>query len=186
MQIRPMGEDKPTKVEKLFWIDLEMTGLDINKEVIIECAALITDLNWKVLEEYEAVVKQPQHYLDQMDAWNRKHHRESGLLQKIPGGVAIEDVESQLFSMVKRHFPKPEERPILAGNSVNHDRSFIDKYMPGFGSILHYRMLDVSSWKIIFAEKFGVRYEKKNAHRALDDIKESLEEIKFYTNHLKF
>ncbi len=181
-----MSENRPPKVEKLFWIDLEMTGLDINKEVIIECAALVTDLNWKILEEFEAVVKQPQHYLDRMDDWNKKHHRDSGLLQKIPSGVAIEDVESHLFTMVKRHFPKPEERPILAGNSVNHDRHFIEKYMPGFASILHYRMMDVSSWKIIFAEKFGRRYEKKNAHRALDDIKESLEEIKFYVDFLKF
>ena len=181
-----MAEKKhEDKADKLFWIDLEMTGLDLQKEVIIECAALITDLNFKVLDEFEAVVKQPQHYLDAMDDWNKKHHSESGLLAKIPRGLPIDEVESHLLSMVRKHFPGPEQRPVLAVNSINHDRNFLEKYMPGFTACLHYRMVDVTSWKVLFVEKFGRRYEKKNAHRALDDIKESLEELKFYLSFVK-
>lgn len=169
---------------KLFWIDLEMTGLDVEKEVIIECAALITDFNFKILDSYETVVKQPQHYLDQMDEWNRKHHRESGLTAKVPNGVPPEEVEYHLISMIQKNFPR-EERPILAGNSIMQDRLFIDKYWHELSGLLHYRMLDVSSWKIIFNSKYNMKYEKKNAHRALDDIKESISELQFYLNHLK-
>ena len=169
---------------KLFWIDLEMTGLDIEKEVIIECAVLITDMNFQVLDSFESVITQPQHYLDQMDDWNKSHHRESGLTAKVPFGLHPDEVENHLISMVRKNFPK-EERPVLAGNSIAQDRLFIDKYWPGFASLLHYRMLDVSSWKIIFNSKFQIKYQKSNSHRALDDIKESIDELQFYMSHLK-
>ncbi len=169
---------------RLFWIDLEMTGLDIKKEVIIECAAIVSDLNFQILDSFEAVVKQPQHYLDQMDSWNRKHHHESGLIAKVSSGLSPEEVENHLISMVKRHFPN-EERPILAGNSISQDRLFIDKYWPNFASILHYRTLDITSWKIIFNSKYQIKYQKVNSHRALNDIQESIEELKFYLGYLK-
>jgi len=174
----------PGSASKLFWIDLEMTGLDIDKEVIIECAVLITDLNFKVLDSFETVVKQPQHYLDQMDEWNKKHHGDSGLTAKVPFGTPSDEVETHLISMVQKHF-RNDERPVLAGNSISQDRLFIDKYWPGFSAVLHYRMLDVSSWKVIFNSKFGIKYEKNNAHRALDDIQESIAELEFYLNYLK-
>lgn len=169
---------------KLFWIDLEMTGLDVNKEVIIECAALVTDLNFQVIDSYETVVKQPQKYLDQMDDWNKNHHGASGLTAKVPYGEAPEKVEQRLIQMAKQHFPAGE-RPILSGNSIAQDRLFIDKYWKNFSAILHYRVLDVSSYKIIFNSKFGIKYEKKNAHRALDDIQESIDELKFYLKYFK-
>jgi oligoribonuclease len=177
-------EFKKEQTTKLFWIDLEMTGLDIEKEVIIECAALITDLNFNILDTYETVVKQPQHYLDQMDEWNKKHHGDSGLTAKVPNGLDPEEVEYHLISMVNKHFTN-DERPILAGNSISQDRLFIDKYWHEFSSLLHYRMLDVSSWKIIFNSKLGLKYGKVNAHRALDDIKESIAELKFYLSYVK-
>jgi oligoribonuclease len=174
----------PGSASKLLWIDLEMSGLDVEKEVIIECAVLITDFKFNVLDSYETVVKQPQHYLDQMDAWNTKHHRDSGLTAKVPNGTPPDEVEEHLVSMVHKNF-KNDERPVLAGNSISQDRLFIDKYWPGFGSLLHYRALDVSSWKIIFNSKYGIKYEKTNSHRALDDIKESIAELQFYMGHLK-
>lgn len=169
---------------KLFWIDLEMTGLDIQKEVIIECAALVTDIDFQVIDSYETVVKQPQAYLDRMDEWNKTHHRDSGLTAKVPYGEDPSKVEQRLIQMIEQHFPK-DERPILSGNSVAQDRLFIDKYWPKFSAKLHYRMLDVSSWKILFNAKFNMKYEKKNAHRALDDIHESIDELRYYLKYVK-
>lgn len=179
-----MTEKNSGQPTKLFWIDLEMTGLDVEKEVIIECAALITDMNFKVLDSFEAVVKQPQHFLDAMDDWNREHHKASGLTAKVANGLPEDEVEHHLISMIQKHFGR-NERPILCGNSIAQDRLFIDKYWPGFGSMLHYRVVDVSSWKVIFNAKFGVRYEKTNSHRALDDIKESIAELEFYLGFMK-
>lgn len=174
----------PILPTKLFWIDLEMTGLDVNKEVIIECAALITDFDFRILDQYEAVVKQPQKYLDAMDDWNKTHHRDSGLTAKVPSGYDPQDVENDLIKMLDKHFPPSSGRPILAGNSIAQDRLFIDKYFTRFSARLHYRMLDVTSWKIIFNSKFNLSYQKQNAHRALDDIRESVAEMQFYVGHM--
>ena len=173
--------------QKLFWIDLEMTGLDVNKEVIIEAAALVTDYDFNVLETYEAVVNQPNTYLARMDDWNKEHHSASGLLAKIPFGKTPDQVEEDLINLLNRHWPnieKKEDRPILAGNSISQDRLFLDKYFHRFTSLLHYRMLDVSSFKIVFNHKYNIRYQKDNAHRALDDIRESVEELKFYLRYV--
>lgn len=172
---------------KLFWVDLEMTGLDVEKEAIIEVAALITDMDFNILDTYEAIVNQPQSILSRMDDWNKDHHSKSGLLAKIPFGKDPNQVEEDLCNLLKKHWPKIEkkdDKPILAGNSIAQDRLFLNKYFTKLSSELHYRMLDVSSWKIIFHNKFNLRYEKKNAHRALDDILESVEELKFYLKHI--
>lgn len=171
-------------MKKLLWIDMEMTGLDVEHEVIIEVAAIVTDLDFKELDSFEAIVKQPQHYLDNMDEWNTEHHTKSGLVAKIPFGTDPEVVEAKLVDFVKKNFPDPRERPTLAGNSIHQDRLFIDKYMPLFAERLHYRMLDVSSWKIIFREKFGFAYSKHNNHRALDDIRESIQELREYMSYV--
>lgn len=175
---------KPT--QKLLWIDLEMTGLDIDKEVIIECAALVTDYEFNILDTYEAVVNQPSFYLERMDDWNKEHHTASGLTAKVPFGKTPDQVEEDLINLLKKHWPKiekKEDRPILAGNSIGQDRLFINKYFKRFSSQLHYRMLDVSSFKIVFNNKYQVRYQKENAHRALEDIQESIQELKFYLRH---
>lgn len=176
-------------VSKLFWIDLEMTGLDVNKEVIIETAAIITDIHFKELESFETVVKQPQSYLDNMDAWNKEHHGKSGLTAKVPTGMEPVMVETKLIDLVNKHFPdankNPKARPILAGNSIMQDRLFLDKYFKNFSSRLHYRMVDVSSWKVIMNNRFNYVYKKQNAHRALDDIRESIGELRFYMDQVK-
>lgn len=173
-------------MNKLFWIDMEMTGLDVEKEVIIEVAAIITDLNFKELDTFETIVKQPQKYLESMDAWNTEHHKKSGLTAKVPNGMLPDQVEAMLCDLVKKHFPDTSEKPVLAGNSIMQDRLFIDKYMKDFSSRLHYRMLDVSSWKIIFNNKFNYFYKKANKHRALEDIRESIQELRHYTDKLNF
>lgn len=173
-------------MNKLFWLDMEMTGLDVEKEVIIEVAAIVTDLDFKELDTFETVVKQPQKYLDAMDAWNTEHHRKSGLTAKVPFGMEPDQVEAKLVDLVKKYFPDPKDRPVLAGNSIMQDRLFIDKYMKDLSSRLHYRMVDVSSWKVIINNKFKYVYEKSNKHRALEDIRESIQELRHYCDKMTF
>jgi oligoribonuclease len=172
-------------MEKLFWIDLEMTGLEVAREVILECAVIITDLEFSTLETYHSIIKQDQVYLDAMDEWNKKHHGDSGLTAQIPTGKLPKIVENDLVDLCKRHFPDPKNRPVLAGNSISQDRLFINKYWPAFAGLLHYRMLDVTSWKIILKDKYNISYEKKGTHRALDDIQESINELKHYLSFIK-
>lgn len=171
-------------MQKLFWIDLEMTGLDVKKEVIIEVAAIITNLDFHELDHYSAIVKQPQNFLDNMDDWNKTHHKDSGLLAKIPNGLSPEKVEDDLIALADRYFPK-KEPVILAGNSIATDRLFIEKYFTRFTNQLHYRMLDVTAWKILFNEKYNKVFKKTNRHRAVDDIKESIKELQFYTSFVQ-
>ncbi|MFN7454204.1 MAG: oligoribonuclease [Pseudobdellovibrionaceae bacterium] len=176
------------KTKKLLWIDMEMTGLDVEKEVVIEVAAIVTDYSFQVLDTYETVVNQPQTYLAAMDDWNKEHHSQSGLLAKIPYGKTPDQVEEDLLKLVEKHWPQPEKKddmPIMAGNSIGQDRLFMNKYFKKLSSKIHYRMLDVTSWKIIFNEKFSMKYEKKNSHRALDDVRESIEELKFYMSAVR-
>jgi oligoribonuclease len=165
------------------WIDLEMTGLEIATNVIIEVACIITNEKLEEIETYHAIVKQPQKYLDQMDDWNKKTHGESGLLAKIPQGTPPEEVEKALIAIGKKHFK--DEKIVLAGNSVGHDRNFLNQYFKEFAKHLHYRLLDVSSWKIIFKDVMDIKFDKKNTHRALDDIRESIGELKHYMSYIK-
>lgn len=176
-----MSEAK--KVTKLLWVDLEMSGLDVKKEAIIEVAALVTDLNLNPTSPtYHAVVKQPQQFIDNMDEWNKEHHGNSGLIDRIPSGKDPHLVESELISFIKQHIP--HEQAILSGNSIGQDRKFIDHHWPKLASTLHYRMLDVTAWKLLFEYKYGIKHEKKDSHRATDDILESIEELKTYTKHI--
>lgn len=177
------------KVENLFWLDMEMSGLDVNKEVIIEVACIVTDMNFRELDCFETVVKQPQSYLDNMDAWNKEHHGKSGLTAKVPTGMDPDMVEHKLIDMIDKHFPLSKtdlkKRPIMAGNSIMQDRLFIDKYMKALSARLHYRMVDVSSFKIVMTNKFEIEYRKQNSHRALDDIRESIGELRYYLDHIQ-
>ncbi len=166
---------------RLLWIDLEMTGLDVEKEVIIECAAIVTNEKFEELGTYHAVLKQPQSYLDGMDEWNTRTHKETGLLEKIPQGKDPSVVEKELIAFAQEHFGA--DKLIIAGNSIGHDKLFLNRYFKEFSKHLHYRMLDVTSWKLVFRDILKVKHQKKNTHRALDDIRESIDELKFY---LKF
>jgi oligoribonuclease len=168
-------------VDKLLWIDMEMTGLDVTKEVVIEVAAIVTGIDLVETLAYESVVQQPQSYLDAMDEWNTKHHGESGLTAKVPTGREPALVENDLIEIVDKHFTV---KPILAGNSIAQDRLFIDHHFPRFAAKLHYRMVDVTSWKIIMQARFGLKYKKEKAHRATDDIRESIGELRYYLEHV--
>ncbi len=166
-------------MKSLLWVDLEMTGLDEKTDHILEIAAVITDPDLKVHEEYHRIVFQPQLILDQMNDWCKKNHGESGLTAAVPTGMPLDQVESELLELLARHF-KPDHRIVLAGNSIGNDRRFIDKYMPNFAKRLHYRMVDVSSFKEVFRERWGIKFDKKNAHRAIGDIYESIRELEHY------
>lgn len=167
----------------LLWLDMEMTGLDVEKEVPIEVACIVTDWQFQTLTHYHAIIRQPQEYLDRMDPWNTQHHRESGLTDQVPHGKSPGAVEQELCQLVSLHFG--QDRVILAGNSIGQDRLFINKYFPQLASMLHYRMLDVSAWKIVYNSHFGLKFSKKQAHRALDDVQESIDELKFYLQYIK-
>jgi oligoribonuclease len=168
----------------LLWIDLEMTGLDEQTDSILELAAVVTDLELKALEEMHRIVFQPPEVLNAMNDWCKKTHGESGLTAAIPKGTPLSTVESELLKLLDRHFA-PTDRIVLAGNSIGNDRRFIDKYMPLLAKRLHYRLIDVSSFKEIFRERYGVNFAKGNAHRAVDDIHESIRELAHYLSFVQ-
>ncbi len=172
------------KMEKIFWLDMEMTGLSPETDVIIEVAAIVTDRGFKELDSYHSVVKQEQKYLDAMDSWNQKCHRKTGLYELVTKGKALNKVEDDLLSILENHF-QLEEKIILAGNCIYQDRNFIRKYMPRLEKKLYYRMLDVTAWKLIAQQK-GFLFEKENKHRALDDTRESINELVYYLKHIEF
>jgi oligoribonuclease len=165
--------------KKLLWIDMEMTGLDDTVHVVLELAAIITDLDFKALGEFHRIVYQPPEKLALMDAWCVKTHGDSGLTAAVAKGAPLESVETDLIAILETHYPA-DEKIVIAGNSIGNDRRFIDRYMPKLAKRLHYRMVDVSSFKEIFRDKYGIEYKKGDKHRAVDDIFESINELKAY------
>lgn len=169
--------------DHMVWIDLEMTGLDISRDRIIEIATLITDPDLQVVAEGpELVVHQPESLLAQMDEWNQQHHKASGLVDRVRQSTTSEaDAEAQTLSFLQAHIPKGAP---LAGNSVHMDRLFLSHQMPSIVDYLHYRIVDVSTVKELvrrwYPQHFDKRPTKKGNHRALDDIRESVEELRFY------
>ncbi len=161
---------------------MEMTGLDVSRERIIEVAAIVTDSHFRSLETFESVVFQDQELLNNMDKWNARQHRESGLISQVSKAPKQEEVEKKLCHLVGKHFGK--EKAILCGNSISQDRNFINVYMPRLSKLLHYRMLDVTAWKLIMQSRFGVEYKKKQSHRAIDDIRESIAELKTFIDFI--
>lgn len=172
---------------KLLWVDLEMTGLDPAQDLILEIAAEVTDVNFKTLESYETCVKQDRAtVLDRMQAniwWRDYPENRDSFVQKLESGKALNAVEQEMVALVEKHFGN--EPAILAGNSIHNDRGFIKRWMPALDLRLHYRMLDVSAWKIIMQAKYGVIFEKKEVHRAFDDIQASIAELQFYLDWFK-
>lgn len=169
---------------KLLWMDLEMTGLDISKHVIVEVAAEITDFNFKTLASYEAVVRHPQDVLNEIDEWSNQQHQLSGLLDRITAeGRDEKEVVHELVGFIQAQFGN--EPVTLAGNSIHNDRRFIQAYWPEVEKLLHYRMLDVSSFKVLMQAKYQVVFEKNKAHRAFDDIQASIAELQHYLEFFK-
>jgi oligoribonuclease len=174
-----------TATDRLVWIDMEMSGLDPEKERVLEIATIITDKDLVVIaEQTELVVHQPDELLAAMDEWNTKHHGASGLTERVRTSTVTEDeVDAAVVAFIDAHVPA-SERPVLAGNSIHQDRRFIHRYLPRLDKRLHYRMVDVSTIKELarrwYPEVFERRPAKRETHRALDDIRESIDELRFW------
>jgi oligoribonuclease len=179
-----MAATKPKRSKKyLVWIDCEMTGLDPERNALIEIATIITNYDLEVVARGPVfAIRQPQSKLDAMDAWNKRTHKKSGLLDRIrEEGVPLAVAEEETLKFVKRYC-YAQSAP-LCGNSIGQDKRFLAKYMPQLHDFLHYKVVDVSSIKLLVSEWYGGKYkspEKKELHRALDDIEESIEELRYY------
>lgn len=170
--------------DRLVWIDCEMTGLDLGADALIEVAALVTDFDLTVLGEgVDVVIRPPAEALAQMDPFVHDMHTKSGLLEELADGVSMAEAEEKVLAYIKEHCPEGS-RPPLAGNTVATDRSFLARDMPGLESFLHYRIVDVSSIKELSRRWYPRAYfnapAKNGGHRALADIQESIEELRYY------
>ena len=172
-------------IDRLVWIDLEMTGLDPERDVIVEIAALVTDSNLDpVGEGVDLVVAQPASALENMVDVVREMHSRSGLTDAVlTSDVTLADAEQAVLALVKEHVPEPRVVP-LCGNSIATDRTFLVRHMPDLDAWLHYRMIDVSSIKELARRWYPKAYYaapvKAGGHRALADIRESVDELRYY------
>ncbi|WUI01469.1 oligoribonuclease [Spirillospora sp. NBC_00431] len=170
--------------ERLCWIDCEMTGLDLRNDALIEIAALVTDSELNILDEgVDVVIKPPPEAIAQMTQVVRDMHTTSGLLEALPSGITLAEAEDIVLKYVKSHVKEANKLP-LCGNSIATDRSFLARDMPALDGHLHYRMVDVSSIKELARRWYPRVYfaspEKKGGHRALADITESIQELRYY------
>ena len=170
--------------DRLVWIDCEMTGLDIVADALIEVAALVTDFDLNVLGDgIDIVIKPPAEAVEQMDPYVRTMHERSGLLDELDAGLTLADAEAQVLAYIRQHCTDGS-RPPLAGNTVATDRSFLNRDMGTLEAFLHYRIVDVSSIKELSRRWFPRAYfhapAKRGNHRALADIQESIEELRYY------
>ncbi len=166
----------------LAWIDLEMTGLDVDEHVILQAALIVTNAQLEPLEELCFDVWQPPQRLANMSPFVRKMHETTGLLDRSHDSqLETRDAEKRLLECISGWCPYPA---VLCGNSIAQDRRFIDRYMPGVAGYLHYRMVDVSSLKVLMRLWYGDNAEFKKpeagAHDALFDIRQSIAELRFY------
>lgn len=172
-------------IDRLVWVDLEMTGLDPERDVVLEIAALVTDSELNpVGEGVDIVIAQPPSALEGMADVVRDMHAKSGLTTAVlESSVSLGDAEEAVLAMVKEHVPQPRTVP-LCGNSIATDRTFLVKHMPALDAWLHYRMVDVSSVKELARRWYPKAYhhapQKAGGHRALADILESVEELRYY------
>jgi len=169
----------------LVWMDLEMTGLDHTSDVIVEIATLVTDDELEIIAEGpDLVVHQPEDVLARMDPFVVDMHTRSGLLDQIRGSsVTLEEAGAETLAFIRQHCPVERTVP-LCGNSIGTDRRFLAAYLPEIEDYLHYRSVDVSSVKELvrrwYPDVLGARGWKQGTHRALDDIRESIEEMRLY------
>ena len=187
--------DKKTanaKQTRLLWVDLEMTGLDPVQDRILEVAAIVTDWDFKEIATYEAAVLVGPRLVEKRmlkgpaaTFWNTVPQvRDDLIAQNKEKGRSARTVESELLAFLDENF-EAGTPVVLSGNSIHQDRKFIDKEWPRLSDRLHYRMLDVTSWKLVFEGKYGKRFGKREAHRALDDIRGSIEELQYYLKKSK-
>ena len=167
----------------MIWIDLEMTGLDTQRDYIIEIASIVTDKNLNILEEGpNLVITQPDEVMNSMDQWNTDHHTNSGLVQKVRESNITESMaEKQTIDFLSKYIIKGASP--LCGNTICQDRRFLARCMPDLESFWHYRSIDVSSIRELgkrwFFEDID-NFQKNSNHRALDDIRDSIDELRYY------
>lgn len=178
-----------TKKATLLWLDLEMTGLEIGADKILEAAAIATDWDFNEIATFEAVVLQPEGFIQERFAaapafWEENPEARDGLLAQNHTGDRSDIVEKKFIDFIKANFAS-DEKIYLAGNSIHNDRNFIKAEWPQLDELLHYRMLDVSSWKIVFGGKYKKVFAKPKTHRAFDDIRGSIMELEYYLGKVK-
>lgn len=181
-KVSPNDSGAIPSASHLAWIDLEMTGLDVERDVILQAAVIVTDAALNVLEELALDIWQPEAELDKMSPFVRDMHDKTGLLTRVrKSRVDLKRAQELLLGVVARHCAYPAT---LCGNSIWQDRKFIDKYMPGLAGYLHYRLLDVSTIKTVVSRYYPaeLQFKKSSAgeHDALTDIRNSIAEFKFY------
>ena len=166
----------------LVWIDLEMTGLDPEKDQIIEVAVAVTDKDCAdIIEGPSLVVSQPLSLMESMDSWNTRQHKKSGLYKKVLESTnSLEFVQNEILLFLNEYL-LPDTSP-MCGNSICQDRQFLRRWMPNLHDFFHYRNLDVSSIKILTNLWYPdqLKFKKKGAHRAIDDVRESIAELRYY------
>lgn len=172
-----------SKKAKVLWVDLEMTGLDPRKDKIVEVAAVMTDWDFNEIAVFESGVGQDEKTIKKMFAandWAMNRPAETQeLIDLSLRSLASKHIEKELVELVKTHFDT--EKPVLlGGNSIHMDRRFIIEEWPELDKLLHYRMLDVSAWKVVFDGRYGKKFAKPENHRALEDIRGSIMELKYY------
>ena len=179
-----------SKSDNILWIDLEMTGLDPTEDRIMEVAAIVTDWDFNEIATYESVVKVGPRLVERRMAvekqfWDANPEARDGLVeQNLAKGRSGRIIENELLGFIEKHFD--DDSPVLlAGNSIHQDRRFIVNEWGRLNAKLHYRMLDVSAWKVVFEGKFGKKFAKPGEHRALGDIRGSIMELQYYLNKIK-
>ncbi len=178
-----MNNDIPTSTERLLWLDFEMTGLDPQKDKVIEVAMIVTDWDFQEIASYHSGVgydaAELSRLLDANPFYVKMKENKEALTRLSEESPALAVVEKEMTQFIREHCGvlKPA---VLSGNSIHMDRQFIRSQLPLMEQLLHYRMLDVTAWKLVFEAKFGKRYEKQETHRALDDVRESIAELQYY------
>jgi oligoribonuclease len=176
---------RPEMSDRLVWMDLEMTGLDTARHTIVEIAVLITDSELELVDDgIDVIVHASPEQLAEMDDFVTKMHTKSGLLPAIEAStLSLEDAGKSVLAYLAEQLPGPGTAP-LCGNSIGVDRRFLDRYLPEVDQYVHYRSVDVSSFKELCRRWYPAVYkhrpDKAETHRALDDIRESIEELRFY------
>jgi oligoribonuclease len=177
-----------SKTAKILWMDLEMTGLDPVEDRILEVAVIATDWDFKEIATFEAAVLVGPRLVERRmkvskDFWDANPDVRDQLIIQNKTAISGRTVENELLKFIDKHF---DEKPVLlGGNSIHQDRKFIVNEWGRLDKRLHYRMLDVSAWKVVFEGKYKKKFAKPEAHRAIEDIRGSIEELKYYIAKLK-
>ncbi|MDO4870579.1 MAG: oligoribonuclease [Candidatus Saccharibacteria bacterium] len=176
--------------QRILWVDLEMTGLNPETDKILELGAIVTDWRMNHKGSLTLVMKQDEAFIRKRfdtDFWHEHHATAEALIAQNSTGLTPVEFETQLIAFIKEQFniTEPHGDIVLAGNTIRADRSFIDHYLPEVAKYFHYRMLDVSAFKVLFEARYKKVFAKPENHRALEDIEGSIDELKYFMQYIK-